>query len=267
MSSRHILYVVGIVLITVVWFLYANPTTQWNIKYQYWAKSCTYPEGEECRATEACVFTEPTKSICVEKDQDPTPEVLFPKSRNSRSICTQGPRTAAGRTHSYLNTSFAVDLSTPEQEPNAQILSVFDGKVVVHTGCDNQDDRKFNNDGCGYGFGNWVVIFDAKSNLMALNAHLRTVNVKDGDNVRIGDVIGEEGKTGAAGHRHLHFSIHRNIWRLTPELFKKYGIWLPPSVPWKTRIKDLSGEEKTVHVSDLPCEDNNDLTRPSFQGG
>ncbi|MEI8026767.1 MAG: M23 family metallopeptidase, partial [Pseudomonadota bacterium] len=137
----------------------------------------------------------------------------------------------------------AVDLATPEQEPNAQVVSVFDGEALVHTGCDNNDNNKFNNNGCGYGFGNWVVIFDSESDLVVLNAHLRDVRIKDGERVRKGQVIGEEGKTGAAGHRHLYFSVHRNIWKITPDLFKKYSFWLPPSCFIDTPRMSRSGAD------------------------
>ena len=247
--------------------LYKNPASSWNIYVQYLAKDCSYPEGSECTDAQACIFLEPQKSICVNRDSHPEPEIAFPKLAGSNSVCTQGPRTAKGRTHSYLNSSFAVDLATPEQESNAQVVSVFDGEALVHTGCDNNDNSKFNNDGCGYGFGNWIVIFDSESDLVVLFAHLRDVRIKDGERVRKGQVIGDEGKTGAAGHRHLHFSVHRNIWKISPELFKKSGFWLPPSIAWRTKIRDEAGTEKVVRVNDLPCEDNSDLTRPPFQGG
>lgn len=111
-----------------------------------------------------------------------------------------------------------------------------------------------------------MVLFDENSDLIAFYAHLRAVNLESGDRVLLGNVIGEEGKTGSAGHRHLHFSVHRNIWKLTPDLIKEYGIWLPPSIPWRTHILEKGGNPLEVHVNDLPCEDNSDLTRPSFQG-
>ncbi len=272
MKRRQILItsIIAIIITTFLaggWIQYRHPASFWNIYVQYLAKDCSYPEGSECLDAQTCILLKPQRSICVYRDPQPVPEIAFPKLAGSNSVCTQGPRTAKGRTHSYLNTSFAVDLATPDQEPNAQVVSAFDGEVLVHTGCDNNDNSKFNNDGCGYGFGNWVVIFDSKSDLMVLNAHLRDVRVKDGERVRKGQVIGQEGKTGAAGHRHLHFSVHRNIWKITPELFKKNGFWLPPSIAWSTKIRDEAGTAKVVHVNDLPCEDNFDLNRAPFQGG
>ncbi len=239
----------------------------WFIKTQKLAMKCSYPDGQECKKTDQCVFLNPKASICFPKPTSESPHILFPKIVTSRSICTQGPRSNQGRTHSYLNTAYAVDLSSPKSDTNAEIISAFDGLAMIHEGCNNQDDRDFNNDSCGSGFGNWVAVFDQKSDLIAFYGHLRKIFVKNKDLVHAGQTLGEEGKTGAAGHRHLHFSLHRNIWNMTPELFQKYNPALPPSIPWKTTIRDSSGKTKTVDITDLPCLDNNDLTRPSFAGG
>ena len=73
-------------------------------------------------------------------------------------------------------------------------------------------------------------------------------------------LIGEEGKTGSAGHRHLHFSIHRNIWSYTDNDIKRYNPALPPAINF------IIKGGRNLRATDLPCEDNNDLTRTSFQG-
>lgn len=248
-------------------FFYLNPTAWWEIKAKYFTNRCTYPLGLECKTDDFCIFLNPKKSIFIKKDQGVIPEVHFPRLNKSRFICTQGPLSKKGRTHSYLNTAYAVDLSSPKGRLNADIIAVFTGVVITNTGCDNKDSSEFNNDYCGLGFGNWVVLFDQDSNLMAFYAHMRNIKVKDGQRVSVGEILGEEGKTGAAGHRHLHFSIHRNIWKLTLEQLRKHGLWLPPSIPWKTKIQDASGESRSVSVTELPCNENNNLTGQSFQGG
>lgn len=252
----------GIVILLLL-FLKRNPVVLWNLRTAYLSTRCDYSTGAECSDNNECVLFEPTKAICHRVDST---SLLVPFPRQAlETICTQGPRTAKGRSHSFLNTSYAADLATPKGKANSKLIAVFSGRVATNTGCNNQDDSDFNSDDCGLGFGNWVVLFNEDSTYMALYAHLRQVLVNDGDTVKLGQELGEEGKTGFAGHRHLHFSIHKNIWKLTPKDVKKYGIWLPPSIPWKTKIIEKKAE-KIVSVDELPCEDNNDLTRKPFEG-
>ena len=226
---------------------------------------CDYA-SPNCELNEYCVQIEPKKpGRCYPISQN-IPQIIFPLEIKSPTICTQGPLTGIDRTHSYLNTSHAIDLASPTNSPNAKIRAVFDGTVVVHSGCDNKDGEKFNNDSCGQGFGNWIAIFDDRSNFVAFYAHLRTMTVDTGDKVQKAQIIGEEGKTGAAGHRHLHFSIHENTLNVKPADMEKNGSWLSPSSPYKVKIEDEKGKVSVRSTKELPCIDNNDLTRTPFYG-
>jgi murein DD-endopeptidase MepM/ murein hydrolase activator NlpD len=55
-------------------------------------------------------------------------------------------------------------------------------------------------------YGNTVII-DHGQGLSSLYAHLSSMNVKEGQDVVRGDIIGRSGKTGFAGGDHLHFSM------------------------------------------------------------
>jgi len=223
-------------------------------------KKCMYPHGLECTSSEYCIFVEPEKAICVPQDQYDTPIILFPLKLNHSTICTQGPRTAKGRSHSYQNTVFAIDLSTPSNVANGKILAAIDGTIVtVNNNCDNKDKENFNNDRCGNGFGNWIIIADAKNDILVFYAHLRSIFKKNGERVTQRMVIGEEGKTGSAGHRHLHFSVHRNIWNMSQEEIIKYNPGLPPSINF------IFAGKKVLDTSKLPCVDN-DLSGPLLFG-
>lgn len=243
--------------------MYLNPLYLWSLQNRLLGATCGYPEG--CPAGQVCVQEVPGQALCTTPPKKAV-AITFPVAVNTPIICTQGPLTKADRTHSYLNTAYAVDFATHPLYPDAEARAAFSGKVVVHTGCSNWDEAEFSNDSCGQGFGNWVALFSENRDHIAFYAHLRKVLVKTGDDVESGHTLGQEGKSGAAGHRHLHFSLHRNIWKLSPDDLQKKGAWLPPSIPYTTWIALENGEAAEVHVTQLPCEDNNDLTRAPFFG-
>lgn len=263
-SHRQILcFILTVVLFSAAYWVYLNPLVLWNVQTRFFSVACEYPSS--CENGKICVQQLPGQASCFD---NPTSSVSipFPVSVNTPLICTQGPLTAAERTHSYLNTAFAVDLATHPLYPDAEVRAVFAGEVVVNRGCSNWEQAEFSNDSCGQGFGNWVALFDEDNGYIAFYAHLRKVHVNTGDYVEPGQTLGQEGKSGAAGHRHLHFSLHENIWKLSPSDMQKNGAWLPPSIPYTTRIVLESGESADVHVTQLPCKDSNDLTRDPFFG-
>lgn len=57
-----------------------------------------------------------------------------------------------------------------------------------------------------WGYGKHVII-DHGDNITSLYGHLDTIKVKEGDEVKLGNVIGTEGSTGWSTGAHLHLEI------------------------------------------------------------
>ncbi len=89
-----------------------------------------------------------------------------------------------------------IDLGTPIGTPVKAALS----GVVVETG--NTDKYP----GC-YSYGKWVLIKHGNG-LATLYAHLSDIVVKDGQQVKTGQVIAYSGNTGYSTGPHLHFTVY-----------------------------------------------------------
>jgi murein DD-endopeptidase MepM/ murein hydrolase activator NlpD len=70
----------------------------------------------------------------------------------------------------------------------------------------------------GYGYGNRVII-DHGNGYVTLYAHLSVVQVKVGQRVSRGDVLGQMGSTGRSTGTHLHFEIRKGGALLNPLSF------------------------------------------------
>ncbi|PSR17178.1 metalloendopeptidase [filamentous cyanobacterium CCP3] len=70
------------------------------------------------------------------------------------------------------------------------------------------------------GYGNHVRI-DHGYNYETLYAHLSDIEVKIGDRVQRGDVVGYLGSTGRSSGPHLHYSIYRNGQAVNPRYYLK----------------------------------------------
>lgn len=67
-------------------------------------------------------------------------------------------------------------------------------------------------------FGNLIKIKHTNE-LVTLYAHLSKFNVKEGQIVKRGDIVGFAGSTGLSSGSHLHYEIHRNGIPVDPENF------------------------------------------------
>ncbi|MGB3310744.1 MAG: M23 family metallopeptidase [Nodosilinea sp.] len=96
-----------------------------------------------------------------------------------------------------------IDFSGPEGKP---ILAAAEGVVVK---------AEYNG-----GYGNHVKI-DHGYNYETLYAHMSQLEVKIGDRIQRGDVVGYLGSTGRSSGPHLHYSIYRNGQAVNPRYYLK----------------------------------------------
>ena len=68
------------------------------------------------------------------------------------------------------------------------------------------------------GFGQWIVI-DHGYGYETLYGHLSAFNVKKGQKVKRGDVIGYIGNTGCSTGPHLHYGVHKDRKPVDPAFF------------------------------------------------
>ncbi len=69
-----------------------------------------------------------------------------------------------------------------------------------------------------WGYGNYVVI-DNGNNITSIYAHLYKINSTEGQDVKPGDIIGFEGKTGWATGPHVHFEVRVFGIPVNPRMF------------------------------------------------
>lgn len=92
-----------------------------------------------------------------------------------------------------------IDLAAPK---GTRILASQDG-TVIYTGRDFR------------GFGKMVMI-EGLNGWATLYAHLSSINVKEGQKITQGELVGQMGRTGRASGVHLHFEIRRSTGPVDP---------------------------------------------------
>lgn len=108
---------------------------------------------------------------------------------------------AAGRiTQGYRFYHKAIDIA---KKSGGSILAADSGTVIGAGWLD------------GYGYGNRVIV-DHGNGYVTLYAHLSVVQVRTGQKVNRGDVLGQMGNTGRSTGTHLHFEIRKGGVLLNP---------------------------------------------------
>lgn len=108
-------------------------------------------------------------------------------------------RPVVGRlTQNYHSGHNGLDIAIPVGTP---IISTMDGRVV-HAGWNNQ------------GYGNLVIVENGE--YRTYYAHLSSIPVSMGDEVKAGSTVGLSGNTGNSTGPHLHYEIRRNKVPIDP---------------------------------------------------
>ena len=140
------------------------------------------------------------------KLRDGHPVLRMPFRAGLVVLCQQGNSSPRGYTHSGGNCLYALDLSNCAEDV-VDIVAAASGRVAYVYGDSTPGDSS-----AGMRFGNQIKV-DHGGGYFTFYSHLDKVFVCEGDIVRNGDALGTMGTTGAAGNRHLHFSLHQGVAR------------------------------------------------------
>jgi murein DD-endopeptidase MepM/ murein hydrolase activator NlpD len=129
------------------------------------------------------------------------PRLQMPFPAGFVVLCSQGNASEQGQTHSLPQNLHALDFSN-RVLAEVPVVAAAAGTVayVFERAADDDPDG-------GSGYGNQVRLLH-EHGLFTLYAHLDRVSVRVGQRLAPGQKLGTMGRTGLAGDRHLHFSLH-----------------------------------------------------------
>lgn len=158
-----------------------------------------------------------------------------------------GPVSRSYANHSNLPraTDFGVGVGTP-------VMSAMNGAVTTSA------DLRGNGNGGYRSYGRYVVVGNGMDR--TLYAHLSRRNVKAGQNVRAGQVLGYSGNTGNSTGPHLHFETWRNGQTIPPGAFGIPGLAIGGKIKYDNTIANLHKGE-TVLTSPLSSRLENGIDR------
>lgn len=106
--------------------------------------------------------------------------------------------------------------------------------------------------GCGYGWGNHVLITNGDGKQQNY-AHLSEVYVKSGEEVQQGQVIGRAGNSGDSGAVHLHFEMWVNGERVNPLHSETYMGYINQDIPRPVIKKVEVTEDMSKLIALVDC--------------
>ena len=144
----------------------------------------------------------------------PVPGLRLPFPAGTVVLCSQGNDSGEGRTHSLPQNLHALDFSN-RVVTDLVVVAAARGTVAYVVDNAGDDPR------AGGGYGNQVRVLHEQG-VFSEYAHLDRVDVSVGDRIVSGQRLGTAGKTGLAGDRHLHFSVHHGTID---------AVGVPPTLP------------------------------------
>ncbi len=214
------------------------------------ANSCT--SNERCLNT----FTNAGAQCSETPAEAPLSNLVLPFDKNTEAICTHS--SGAG-SHSGENAFYALDLATDYNLPAATIRASADGTAYVFLGEDGKlcpepqsGPSNAQSSNCGNSLGNHILILHSNG-YASFYVHLDHPLVANGTSVTRGDAIGIEGWTGAAGHRHVHWSIQKIPGSTSTDWISHISKgWVGQSVPFhfsanqNGKLKTLKSQQFTA---------------------
>jgi hypothetical protein len=251
------------------WSTVAGPLDD-GLQRMQWPAPLHYPSGAEpepnsagpqsecrkpCPTREYCMVADDGEARCVAPDvPENMPIFLLPFDHMTEVVCTHGPGVGS---HAWDNAFFALDLASAYEGPPAIIRAAGDGIAFVYQDgqgnlCPTPPGTPSSSEPstCGDSWGNRVKVYHGMG-LVTFYVHLASISVGSHQIVRAGDELGIEGWTGAAGHRHLHFSVQRLPGDDEAEWLSHMS-WTGTSIPFRMRSW-LDGREAIVDTAVFRC--------------
>lgn len=233
-----------------------------------------WPEcPESCQLWQVCMNAPtPSGSQCVERPMPAEFTLRLPFAKGHKVVCTHS---SGSGSHSWSNAFYALDLATPYDQPPATIYASKAGRAYVFVAEDGKlclnppGDPHFSEpSSCGQSWGNRVKILH-EDGYVSFYAHLDELYVDSGNFIAEGQAIGREGSTGAAGHRHLHFSVNK-LPGTTQFQWERNIHLTGDSVPF-TVMADFQGQPWEFDASLINCPHANIGSipahlQPTFEG-
>jgi murein DD-endopeptidase MepM/ murein hydrolase activator NlpD len=215
---------------------------------------CKVGSSADCSSGQVCMNTPGGPKCLALPPTAPLTDLILPFDSATEAICTHASGIGS---HSWPNAFYALDLATPYEQPAATIRAAADGKAFVFLGEDGKPcpeppgtPAQAVPDTCGDSWGNHIKILHT-GGYYSFYVHLDQVLIKNGDPVKQGQPIGIEGWTGAAGHRHLHWSIQKLPGATQADWESKIS-WAGDSVPFNF-CAVLDGRDQIVSSPGLQC--------------
>lgn len=195
---------------------------------------------------------------CKEKPEVAPMNFVLPFDSSTEVVCTHAYGVGS---HSWPNAFYSLDLATPYEKDPSIIRASADGIAYVFM---NENEQPCKNppgvpskaeiDNCGLSWGNRVKLLHDKG-YFSFYVHLDEVFVKTGDRIKSGQALGTEGWTGAAGHRHLHWSVQKIEYSNQKELEERIR-WDGISVPFRFKTL-LNGKAENLNTESFNCQHAN----------